>query len=44
VAVRTGCGGDDEGLTTTTAYSRLAVVGGELVWDFDLRRCAAAIS
>lgn len=24
---------DSEGHTTTTAYGRLAVVGGELVWD-----------
>ena len=26
---------DDDGLTTTTEYGRLAIVGGALVWDFD---------
>jgi len=26
---------DDDGHTTTTAYGRLAVIGGELVWDVD---------
>ena len=26
---------DDDGHTTTTAYGRLAVIGGDMVWDVD---------
>jgi len=26
---------DADGLTTATAYGRMSILGGELVWDFD---------